>query len=571
MANTINADNGVVSTVPGLKYSADTSGELILQTNTTNALTLDTTQGATFSTGALVTNPYAGSYSSGMVLDHTTSLGRISVAASSAIAFYNGGISARVETMRISSTGNVGIGAASPVGRLDVYTAAGGTSYFRDATVQTYIGTNTANGFLGTGTNHPFVFNTNNTERMRISSAGNVSIGTTTVDQMVTVDGGVSIRTGNYLQLRPTSNAWDMRLQAVSTQLNIYSGGDLVNPIMSLLNGGNVGIGTSSPSQKLQVAGNVAIANGGWFGFGDVDERIAGDNAGFMQFFTSGTEKMRIDSSGNVGIGTSSPSTFSSKLAVAGNSGTGVVQLTVASGGNSGDYGIVSVATSTTIKGRMIADATSGDFRFDTAGSAAGGIGFFTGSSYAQRFIIGAAGQLGIGASPSYGTSGQVLVSQGSGSAPVWGSAVSAGQVIQVAQATNNTVYTISGSNVAMTGLSVTMTPRNSSSRFLLICNLGQVGQSSGGATVVFNFARNGSSLNFISGGTYNGMTGFIDNNTNLSFGQDNMSFLDSPATASAVTYTVLMSMDGTKWVGRRGSDDFIRTSQALQVLEIAG
>jgi hypothetical protein len=110
MANTINADNGVVSTVPGLKYSADTSGVLILQTNTTNALTLDTTQGATFSTGALVTNPYAGSYSSGMVLDHTTSLGRISVGTSSAIAFYNGGISARVETMRIDANGLVGIG-----------------------------------------------------------------------------------------------------------------------------------------------------------------------------------------------------------------------------------------------------------------------------------------------------------------------------------------------------------------------------------------------------------------------------------------------------------------------------
>jgi hypothetical protein len=110
MSNTINADNGVVSTVPGLKYSADTSGVLILQTNTTNALTLDTTQGATFSTGALVTNPYAGSYSSGMVLDHTTSLGRISVGTSSAIAFYNGGISARVETMRIDANGNLLVG-----------------------------------------------------------------------------------------------------------------------------------------------------------------------------------------------------------------------------------------------------------------------------------------------------------------------------------------------------------------------------------------------------------------------------------------------------------------------------
>jgi len=40
-----------------------------------------------------------------------------------------------------------------------------------------------------------------------------------------------------------------------------------------------------------------------------------------------------------------------------------------------------------------------------------------------QRFIIGASGQLGIGATPSYGTSGQVLTSGGSGAAPTWSDA----------------------------------------------------------------------------------------------------------------------------------------------------
>jgi hypothetical protein len=82
---------------------------------------------------------------------------------------------------------------------------------------------------------------------------------------------------------------------------------------------GNVGIGTTSTTGKLNVAGNVAIADGGWYGFGDVNERIAGNNAGYLQFFTSGLEKVRIDSAGNVGIGTSSPT---HNLHIVKNSGT---------------------------------------------------------------------------------------------------------------------------------------------------------------------------------------------------------------------------------------------------------
>lgn len=44
MATNINADNGVVSGSAGLKTSADSSGVLALQTNGTNAVTVDTSQ-----------------------------------------------------------------------------------------------------------------------------------------------------------------------------------------------------------------------------------------------------------------------------------------------------------------------------------------------------------------------------------------------------------------------------------------------------------------------------------------------------------------------------------------------
>lgn len=55
MTTNINADDGVVSGVAGLKTSADNSGVLALQTNGTTAVTIDTSQNATFnSTGAVI-------------------------------------------------------------------------------------------------------------------------------------------------------------------------------------------------------------------------------------------------------------------------------------------------------------------------------------------------------------------------------------------------------------------------------------------------------------------------------------------------------------------------------------
>jgi hypothetical protein len=116
--------------------------------------------------------------------------------------------------------------------------------------------------------------------------------------------------------------------------------------VMRLDSSGNVGIGTSSPSSRLQLSaassdlssafGNVSIFSndsqasdkGGSIGFGGVyqstdiaqwsgirgakENGTSGNFAGYLSFFTrpnggSTTERMRIDSSGNVGIGTSSP------------------------------------------------------------------------------------------------------------------------------------------------------------------------------------------------------------------------------------------------------------------------
>tara|TARA_R100000388_G_scaffold24140_1_gene18423 strand:+ start:32 stop:1528 length:1497 start_codon:yes stop_codon:yes gene_type:complete len=91
----------------------------------------------------------------------------------------------------------------------------------------------------------------------------------------------------------------------------------------SYFNGGNVGVGTSSPNMKLNISHadqdglrfNCANDAETFIDFGDTDDNDVGqisydhaDNS--MAFNTNATERMIIDSSGNVGIGSTPPTTI---------------------------------------------------------------------------------------------------------------------------------------------------------------------------------------------------------------------------------------------------------------------
>ena len=107
-------------------------------------------------------------------------------------------------------------------------------------------------GAIGMSSNDHLTFVTNNTERMRLDNSGRLGIGTTSVTNALGWGSIAQIGGANpALSLRnSSSNQWD--IANFGGTFNIYNGS---NARLKIDSSGNVGIGTNSPSHKLDVVG----------------------------------------------------------------------------------------------------------------------------------------------------------------------------------------------------------------------------------------------------------------------------------------------------------------------------
>ncbi|MCP4324161.1 MAG: hypothetical protein GY787_20355, partial [Alteromonadales bacterium] len=198
------------------------------------------------------------------------------------------------ERMRITNTGNVGIGTTSPGAKLEV-NSGGGIHISDDAAGRTLIIRPSLSGavheFTSDNTAAGYAFSNNSSEFMRITNTGNVGIGTTNPSTKLEVitaanEEGIAIKdTSGNLKYKVRqfggntySNFWNASNQS---QVQISAGGT------TYFNGGSVGIGTTSPASKLAVDG------------GDIE---VDDSAnGLILRSPNGTRyRIKVDNSGNL-------------------------------------------------------------------------------------------------------------------------------------------------------------------------------------------------------------------------------------------------------------------------------
>jgi hypothetical protein len=296
------------------------------------------------------------------------------------------------EGMRLTSTG-LGIGTSSPSTKLHIAsTTAGATLRLQSAAPYAYPGDFTILAGGAATPSFSIYDNTSSAYRLIIDGSGNLGLGVTP-SAWYTGSSAKAIQVSSYGALWSTTS--NVRLNG-----NVY-----YNSV-----GGAVYLNTGAATEYYQGAGT------------HVWKTVASGTAGtgIASGSYAWTEVMTLDASGNLGVGTTSPTqkldvTVSSSTAYSsGVTGNGLrlynsstttgqyVGISLYGEPTSGNAGIATIMGTTTSSGNM-------DLTFSTRGS----------STLTERLRIAATGAFGLSGA-NYGTSGQVLTSGGSGAAPTW-------------------------------------------------------------------------------------------------------------------------------------------------------
>ena len=211
---------------------------------------------------------------------------------------------AGTNALYIDSSQNVGIGTTTPGGKLDITKATNGSAFVVNAPG---------------GSNPNFIVSGSGEQTFRLYNTASTG----------------STRTSIKLASRSNTDwEWIVFTDSLGTGVNDLTFSNLSGSPFYISAAGNVGINTSSPSQKLMVAGNILVGDGyqmissGTGGSASAPTYTWGGQAAktgmylpadsTIAFTTAAAERMRIDSSGNVGIG-ASPETTTQRLYILGN------------------------------------------------------------------------------------------------------------------------------------------------------------------------------------------------------------------------------------------------------------